>query len=223
MRFAAAAISLLATASLAIASLGNDLETRDIEARDIEARDIEARDIEARDNRGNGPDIFFPDFNRYNDWAICRGRITKQRFPTLQAPSRRGGCVRYFRGIDMTGVVTELHFFFKDGFRNACDCAAQCLSNPTTCTNWVWKHIFMPDQDNGRRSCTIYSSPNLPAGVNLDYNLALSKGFMPLQATNNPQNGTAAPLTFLDAANTIPDRFGVSGFVVQDQNNALYC
>ncbi|KAF9775738.1 hypothetical protein IL306_006134, partial [Fusarium sp. DS 682] len=39
----------------------------------------------------------FPDFDRYSDWAICKGKITKDRFPNLQAPKREGGCVRYYR------------------------------------------------------------------------------------------------------------------------------
>ncbi|KAM5349012.1 hypothetical protein ACJ41O_008835 [Fusarium nematophilum] len=169
----------------------------------------------------NGADIF-PNFNQYSDWAICKDKITKDRFPNLQAPNREGGCVRYYRGIDMTGVVTEKHFFFKDGFKSACDCAAKCLEQPTTCTNWVWKHTFMRG-DGGKRSCTLYSSPNLPQDVTLKYDLANSKGFMPLQPGNNPQAGAPAPLTFLDAAGTKPDRFGVSGFVVQDQKGRQFC
>ncbi|PTB37445.1 hypothetical protein M441DRAFT_50700 [Trichoderma asperellum CBS 433.97] len=164
----------------------------------------------------------FPNFKNYDDWAICKSKITKKRFPHLQAPNNNGGCVRYYQGIDMTGVVTELHFFFKDGFKTACDCAAKCLESPKTCTNWVWKHTFMSG-DGGKRSCTLYSSPNLPAGVTLDYNTAKSKGFAPLQAGNNPQVGAPAPLTFLDKAGTKPDKFGVSGFTVQDQNGRLYC
>ncbi|KAM0425564.1 hypothetical protein ACHAPT_009095 [Fusarium lateritium] len=168
-----------------------------------------------------GEDIF-PSFDRYSDWAICKGKINKDRFPNLQAPNREGGCVRYYQGIDITGVVTEQHFFFKDGFNNACDCAAKCLEQPTMCTNWVWKHTFMPE-DGGKRSCTLYSSPNLPEGVTLAYNVANSKGFMLLQPGNNPQAGAPAPLTFLDAAGTIPDKFGVSGFMVQDQNGRQFC
>ncbi|KAH7309673.1 hypothetical protein B0I35DRAFT_440440 [Stachybotrys elegans] len=164
----------------------------------------------------------FPPFNTYSNWAICRGRITKGRFPTLQAPNGAGGCVRYYQGIDITGVVTELHFFFKDGFRTACDCAAKCLEQSNTCTNWVWKHTFMPG-DGGRRSCTLYSSPNLPPGVTLAYNLQTSKGFLPLQAGNNPQAGAPAPLTTLDKAGNRPDRFGVSGFIMKDANGRLFC
>ena len=164
----------------------------------------------------------FPDFGRYSDWAICKGKITKAHFPHLQAPNNDGGCVRYFQGIDMTGVVTELHFYFKDGFHTACDCAVKCLEEPTTCTNWVWKHTFMPG-DSGKRSCTLYSSPNLPTDVTLAYDTAKSKGFQPLQSANNPQAGALAPLTFLDAAGKKPDKFGVSGFVVQDQDGRLFC
>ncbi|EHK20389.1 uncharacterized protein TRIVIDRAFT_68821 [Trichoderma virens Gv29-8] len=176
-----------------------------------------------RGNKSHTPDPnIFPDFNRYSDWAICKNKITKQRFPNLQAPNNDGGCVRYYRGIDITGVVTERHFFFRDGFRTACDCAAQCLENPTSCTNWVWKHTFMPGDDN-MRSCTLYSSPNLPTDVTLAYNTNSSKGFALLQPGNNPQAGAPAPLTFLDAAGTVPDEFGVSGFMVQDQNGRQFC
>ncbi len=167
------------------------------------------------------PDIF-PSLDEYNDWAICKGQITKQVFPNLNVPTRQGGCVRYFRGIDITGVVTEQHFFYKDGIKSACDCIAECLERPLSCTNWVYKHTFMTG-DDGRRSCTLYSSPNLPTNVTLAYNLANSTGYQLLQPLNNPQAGAPAPLTFLDAANTMVDPYGVSGFIVQDQNNAQYC
>lgn len=174
-------------------------------------------------DRRDDPDAnIYPNAGTYSDWAICKGQITKSRFPTLQAPTHNGGCVRYYPGIDMTGVVTELHFYFKNGFRTACDCAAKCLEEPTSCNNWVWKHTFMPG-DSGRRSCTLYSSPNLPSNVTLAYDKAHSKGFQPLSPQNNPQAGGESPLTFLDAAGTKPDKFGVSGFTAQDQNGGLYC
>jgi len=177
------------------------------------------------DNDDKDTDInIFPDADDYEQWAICKNRITKARFPNLMAPKNDGGCVRYYQGIDMTGVVTELHFFFKDGIKSACDCAAKCLESSDTCTNWVFKHTFM-DGDKGKRSCTLYSSPNLPSGVTLSYDLNNNKsiGFAPLQATNNPQAGGLAPLTFLDVANTKVDKFGVSGFITKDANNKLYC
>jgi hypothetical protein len=123
----------------------------------------------------------------------------------------------------MTGVVTEVDLYAKDGINSACDCAAACLSRPTTCTNWVFKHTFVPALDGGKRSCTLYSSPNLPTDVTLKYDLAGSIGFAKLQPANNPQMGGGAPLTFRDAANTIADPYGVSGFVTQDTNGKQYC
>ncbi len=172
----------------------------------------------------NNPDVnIFPPFENYEAWAICKGKITKDKFPNLQAPEETGGCVRYYRGIDMAGVVTEVHFYFKDNVRSACDCAIKCLQRNSSCTNWVWKHTFMSDKDSGKRSCTLYSSPNLPTNVTLAYDLANSSGFQFLNSSNNPQGGALAPLTFLDAANTKPDKFGVSGFMVIDQNNLQYC
>ena len=125
-----------------------------------------------------------------------------------------------FQGIDITGVVTEVDIYFPK-VQSACDCIALCLDAPTTCTNWVWKHTNVPSLDSGRRSCTLYSSPNLPSGVTLDYDLALSSGFQLLQAANNPQVGAGAPTTVLDNGN--PDPFGVSGFLQRDVNGKLYC
>jgi hypothetical protein len=44
----------------------------------------------------NNTDInIFPSKDHYNDYAICRGKVTKNQFPQLQAPSNEGGCVRY--------------------------------------------------------------------------------------------------------------------------------
>ncbi|KAB5551055.1 hypothetical protein GE09DRAFT_1124757 [Coniochaeta sp. 2T2.1] len=177
-----------------------------------------------RDNdedRNNNINIF-PDPEAYEQWAICKGKITKARFPNLQAGTADGGCVRYYRGIDMTGVVTEVHFFAKDGINSACDCAIKCLDRPASCTNWVFKHTFMKG-DAGKRSCTLYSSPNLPTNVTLAYDLAHSSGFELLQDGNNPQAGAPVPITTLDKDGKHPDKFGVSGFMVQDQNNLQYC
>lgn len=162
----------------------------------------------------------FPDFENYEKWAICKEQITTKRFPTLQAPT--GGCVRYYRGIDITGVTTELHFYFNDGFKSACDCAAKCLELSSICDNWVWKHTFM-EGDGGKRSCTLYSSPNLPSNVTLAYDVANSIGIEPLDPANNPQAGAPSPFTFLDVNNTKRDPFGVSGFTAIDQDGGLYC
>jgi hypothetical protein len=166
--------------------------------------------------------IFPKDDDSYNKYAICKGNITKGKFPALQAPSNDGGCVRYYRGIDITGVVTQVNLFFSDGIESACDCATRCLEAPESCTNWVFKYTFMPG-DGGKRSCTLYSSPNLPVDVTLAYNTAQSKGFQELLPSNNPQTGCDAPLTFLDADNTQPDNYGVSGFMVRDSQGRQYC
>ncbi len=119
----------------------------------------------------------------------------------------------------MTGIVTEIHLLAHDGINSACDCIAACLNRPATCTNWVFKNASVPG-DQGKRSCTLYSSPNLPTGVTLVYDTDHSKGFKPLPQ-GNTQAGALVPLTTLDG--TAPDRFGVSGFMVQDQNQRQYC
>lgn len=120
----------------------------------------------------------------------------------------------------MTGVVTEVNIFFPT-VKTACDCIGICIKNITTCTNWVFKHTFVPGLDHGKRSCTIYSSPNLPTDVTLAYNVTGSVNTALLAM--NPQTGGTAPLTFADAALTKPDPFGVSGFITQDQNLKIYC
>jgi len=164
----------------------------------------------------------FPSGDKYNDYAICKGKVTKNKFPQLQAPSNDGGCVRYFPGIDITGVVTMVNLYHKDGINSACDCAIACLERPETCTNWVFKHTFAGAAiDDNKRSCTLYSSPNLPKGVTLDYDLAQSSGFGTVGM--NAQQGCDAPLTFLDVNGTMPDKYGVSGFAVRDTNQNQYC
>jgi hypothetical protein len=123
----------------------------------------------------------------------------------------------------MTGVVTDVDIFFPT-VKTACECIEKCLGTPDTCTNWVFKHTFQPDnKDHGKRTCTLYSSPNLPTGVTLWYNLTGSSGFMPLLDGNNPQVGALAPLTLLDPNTKTPDPFGVSGFITQDENFKQYC
>jgi hypothetical protein len=130
--------------------------------------------------------------------------------------------VRYYQGADVTGVVTEVHFFQKDGVCNACDCAKKCLQASGSCTNWVWKKTFMTD-DGGKRSCTLYSSPNLPANVTLAYDTARSLGFQLLQNGNNPQVGSDVPLAFLDATETQFDKYAISGLTLKDQMGRQYC
>jgi hypothetical protein len=180
--------------------------------------------LSARKQKDDDDSTFNIFKNEAKRWegAICKTSITRQTFPALALPEHvGGGCVRYFRGVDMTGVVTEVDLFFADGIQSACDCAARCLAAPASCTNWVFKHTFNPAKDAGRRSCTLYSSPNLPSAVTLAYNLPGSAGFANLNI--NPQPGGMAPFTFEDPNLTKQDPFGVSGFVTQDQNGKLYC
>ncbi|KAF4625081.1 hypothetical protein G7Y89_g13088 [Cudoniella acicularis] len=177
-----------------------------------------------QDDDSNQDIAIFPSANKYDAWAICKTKITKQKFPKLAAPTNDGGCVRYFQGIDMTGVVTQVNLYKKDGINSACDCAAACLDRPLTCTNWVFKHTFAgATVDQNARSCTLYSSPNLPTGVTLKYDTGASTGFNLLLPSSNPQAGGDAPLTFLDMANTQVDKYGVSGFVTRDTNGNQYC
>ncbi|CZR59865.1 uncharacterized protein PAC_09759 [Phialocephala subalpina] len=180
-----------------------------------------ARDF---DDSSNSDLDIFPSYDAYSEYAICKGKITKYRFPHLAAPTNEGGCVRYFPAVDMTGVVTMVNLFHKDGINSACDCAAACLDRPLSCTNWVFKNTFRGAAiDDNKRSCTLYSSPNLPTNVTLEYNLGMSTGFDVLDPKQNPQAGGDAPLTFLDAGLTMPDKFGVSGFMSRDTNGVQYC
>jgi len=172
------------------------------------------------DDNDDGQINIFQTANERWDGAICKGKVTPAIFPGLVAPSQDGGCVRYFEGIDMTGVVTTVNIYFP-AVESACDCIGVCIKNITTCTNWVFKHTFTPDLDHGKRTCIIYSSPNLPTDVTLGYNLSSSVNFAELEA--NPQMGGLAPLTFSDNASTQQDLFGVSGFISQDQNSNIYC
>jgi hypothetical protein len=186
---------------------------------------ITTRDQDHDDDSNSNINIFPHNYNdAYNEFSICRNKVTKHQFPHLAAPSDDGGCVRYYPGIDMTGVVTEVNLFHKDGINSACDCISACLSRPTSCTNWVFKHTFAgANVDNNLRSCTLYSSPNLPTNVTLKYDLAGSTGFDLLMPGNNPQAGGDAPLAFLDQANTKQDKYGVSGFVTRDTNGNQFC
>jgi len=182
-----------------------------------------------RNNYNDMDDSFniFKDANSRFEGAICKSQITTKQFPSLVIPPNfRGGCVRYYQGIDMTGVVTEVDLYFPK-IQSACDCISACLSAPLSCTNWVFKHTFVPALDSGRRSCTLYSSPNLPTNVTLVYDLhnatglGFSTGYQLLQAGNNPQAGGGAPLAVL--ANGQQDPYAVSGFLTQDVNGKQYC
>ncbi|OCL08918.1 hypothetical protein AOQ84DRAFT_376303 [Glonium stellatum] len=87
------------------------------------------------------------------------------------------GCIRYVRGFDVTGVVTEVDLTFPL-IQSACDCIQECLNRPTT----------VP-----------LMSTNVTIGV--DVNSPLNKninGAETLALGNNPQQGALVPQAFKD-------------------------
>ncbi|MCJ1390692.1 hypothetical protein MMC18_003553 [Xylographa bjoerkii] len=131
-------------------------------------------------------------------------------------PTSSHGCVRYVRGFDVTGVVTEVDLAFPL-IQDECDCIQQCLDRPTSCAAYVWKFSTPASVQSGHRTCTLYSQFNLPSGVQIeiDLNNGLNKNINAAEITaigNNPQAGAPVPQAFKDAAlNTVPDDEAVSG------------
>jgi hypothetical protein len=138
------------------------------------------------------------------------------------------GCIRYVKGFDITGVVTEVDLTFPE-IQNECDCIQQCLNRPTTCANYVWKFSTPESVKQGHRTCTLYSQFNLPADVNIEINLnsPLNKNINAQEIIadgNNPQNGSLVPEAFKDInLDTIPDPDAVSGPVWQLANGQTLC
>jgi hypothetical protein len=134
--------------------------------------------------------------------------------PRLNTADR--GCVRYTKGFDVTGVVTEVDLTFPQ-IRDECDCIQECLKRPTTCANYVWKFSNADSVKSGHRTCTLYSQFNLPSAVTIeiDLNSNLNKNINAqtlLADNNNPQNGAPVPQAFKDInLNTVPDHDAVSG------------
>jgi hypothetical protein len=134
--------------------------------------------------------------------------------PRLNTADR--GCVRYTKGFDVTGVVTEVDLTFPQ-IRDECDCIQECLNRLTTCANYVWKFSNAASVKSGHRTCTLYSQFNLPSAVSIeiDINSNLNQNINAqtlLADNNNPQNGAPVPQAFKDInLNTIPDPDAVSG------------
>ncbi|OCK81967.1 hypothetical protein K432DRAFT_237235 [Lepidopterella palustris CBS 459.81] len=150
---------------------------------------------------------------------ICQNRLNKVR---------GDGCIRYVRGFDVTGVVTEVDLTFPQ-IRDNCDCIQACLDRPTTCAAYVYKFSTAASVASGHRTCTLYSQFNLPADVNIEINLnsTLNKNINAAEITmmgNNPQLGAPVPQAFRDfPTNTIPDNDAVSGEVWQLSNGETLC
>jgi len=175
----------------------------------LSAAGIMAGPISARDNGRND-----------NDGGL------KRICPNLRTMER--GCVRYTRGFDVTGVVTEVDLTFPI-VKTECDCIQQCLDRPTTCASYVYKFSTPASVQSGHRTCTLYSQFNLPAAVTIDYNLTspLNMNINAAQIVmngNNPQMGAPVPQAFKDInLNTIPDDDAVSGPVWQLANGQTQC
>ena len=138
------------------------------------------------------------------------------------------GCIRYVKGFDVTGVVTEVDLTFPL-IRDECDCIQECLNRPTTCAAYVWKFSTPASVQNGHRTCTLYSQFNLPTDVAIEIavNSTLNKNINApelIQMGNNPQMGAPVPQAFKDVnLNTIPDPDAVSGEVWQLANGQVVC
>ncbi|MCJ1316236.1 hypothetical protein MMC15_001557 [Xylographa vitiligo] len=138
------------------------------------------------------------------------------------------GCVRYVRGFDITGVITEVDLTFPL-IRSACDCIQQCLLRPTTCAAYVYKFSTPAAVQAGHRTCTLYSQFNLPAGVQVEValNSTLNQNVNAAEIArlgNNPQAGAPVPQAFKDQAlSAVPDGEAVSGPVWQLANGQTVC
>lgn len=146
--------------------------------------------------------------------------------PNLKVADK--GCIRYVRGFDVTGVVTEVDLTFPH-IRDECDCIQACLDRPTTCAAWVYKFSTPASVKAGHRTCTLYSQFNLPSAVaiEIDLNSNKNKNINAKEITqlgNNPQPGALVPEAFKDAnVNTTADDQAFSGPVWQLQNGQVLC
>lgn len=142
--------------------------------------------------------------------------------------TQNNGCLRYTRGFDVTGVVTEIDLTFPQ-VRTECDCIQECLNRPGKCANYVYKFSTPQSVKSGHRTCTLYSDFNLPPKVTLQFNLK-SPNNMNINAEeiidngNNPHAGGTVPQAFKDVnLNTTPDPDAVSGPVWALSNGKVQC
>jgi hypothetical protein len=132
--------------------------------------------------------------------------------------TENNGCIRYTKGFDVTGVITEVDLTFPE-VKNKCDCIQECLNRPTTCANYVWKFSTAASVILGHRTCTLYSNFNYPSNVTVDIDLTSPRNKNINNETiasngNNPQYGAPVPQAFKDVnLNTTADHEAVSGWV----------
>ncbi|GIJ90356.1 hypothetical protein Asppvi_009310 [Aspergillus pseudoviridinutans] len=128
------------------------------------------------------------------------------------------GCIRYTRGFDVTGVLTTVEL---PNIENACDCVQACLDRPDTCASYVWK---FNDPTSDRRTCTLYSNFNLPAGVDVLYNTTevpgVNQGLNPI--SDNPQIGSRVPKATKPNSTDIDEK-AISGPVWQLEDGKAQC
>lgn len=140
-------------------------------------------------------------YERHGLDAIC----TKERFAKYLIG---GGCVRYVKGYDITGVANEIDLDCKK-VHSACDCLHECLKRNGTCASFVWKHT-VPLSVNPHRQCTLYSNFNLPPDVKIMIDVANSANTGLIGA--NPQIGGGVPkCTHDNTPDGRPDHDCVSG------------
>lgn len=134
-----------------------------------------------------------------------------------------GGCIRYTRGFDVTGVTTEVDLVYPQ-VKNECDCIQECLNQLGTCANYVWKFSTPESVQSGHRTCTLYSDFNLPLDVTLAFDVNNSANIQVLNPDNNPQPGALVPQAFKDInLNTTADPDAVSGPIWALSNGKVQC
>jgi len=129
-----------------------------------------------------------------------------------------GGCTRYVRGFDVTGVTNFVSLTVANGINTACDCLSRCKTSFLTCAAWVWKFT----DNSGVRTCTLYSDFNLPPNVTLGFNLGTSvnSGVIGM----NPQTGSLVPHCTTNGLNNGTNDPGcISGELWALDNNNFYC
>jgi len=135
------------------------------------------------------------------------------------------GCIRYTRGFDVTGVVTEVDLTYPH-IKTECQCIQACLEAPTTCANYVYKFSTPQSVQIGHRTCTLYSQFNLPSAVTIEIaiNSSNNTDVQYLNPANNPQAGGLVPQAFKDASlSKTPDPDAVSGPVWTLSNGKVQC
>jgi len=144
---------------------------------------------------------------------ICSNIIT----PSISNDrGHNGGCRRYIRGYDVTGVTnTVVLTHSKNGINDECDCIEACLKAKNTCASWVWKFT----DTSGFRTCTLYSNFNFPPDTSANF----GKSHLGSIA-GNPQAGGQVPHCTKDGTDDGPaDNSCYSGALWFLDNGKFLC